>query len=194
MLNPFALFLYLQPVMEDLSKGDFVKVLFKASLISLMIFLVFFISGNYFFEGIFRISFDSFRIFGGVVIFSFAYLYIVKGQKAMIVFKEDLDDLASEIALPFMVGAGTISIAVLMGEKLEIWQGLIVLAMVAVINFLFLLMMKHFRDGIRKTKFQIAFDKNVEVLIRLNGFVLGSIGISMIVQGIKGLFAFGPYF
>ena len=60
---------------------------------------------------------ESFRIFGGVVLLSFGFLYIVKGDTALISIKEDLDDLASEIALPFMVGAATISLSIIIGNS-----------------------------------------------------------------------------
>ena len=37
-------------------------------------------------------------------------------------------------------------------------------------------------------KFRIVFDKNMHVLVRLNAFFMGAIGIDMIVAGILGLF------
>lgn len=39
MFNPFALFLYLRPVMKDLSDHDFVRVITKATVISFIIFV-----------------------------------------------------------------------------------------------------------------------------------------------------------
>ena len=100
-------------------KKKYYYVLFKASLISFAIYTLFVLGGNFLFQKLFQISFESFRLFGGIVIFSFAYQYIVGGRNAMIKMKGSLDDLASEIALPFMVGAGTISIAILMTYSLS---------------------------------------------------------------------------
>lgn len=188
MLNPFALFLYLLPVMRELSDAEFRKVLFNASLISLMIFLIFLFTGDRLFEGVFHIDFESFRVFGGIVIFSFAYLFIVKGQVALIQIKGSLDNLASEIALPFMVGAGTILLTILMGHNLTGWQGVGVLLMVLTFNFLFIIGLKYVRDGIRRPKWKVAFDKNMEILLRLNGFFLGAIGVEMIMSGLKHFF------
>ncbi|WP_155800630.1 hypothetical protein [Pontibacter sp. BAB1700] len=39
----------------------------------------------------------------------------------------------------------------------------------------------------RSKKVQVAFDKNMELLLRINGFFLGAIGIDMIVSGIRNL-------
>ncbi|TPE44220.1 MarC family protein [Pontibacter mangrovi] len=191
MLNPFALFLYLRPVMSDLSSADFRSVFLKASMISFGIYLVFLFFGDLMFKTVFRINFESFRIFGGVVLFSFAYIFIVQGKKAFIQIKGDLHDLASEIALPFMVGAGTISLTVLMAEELALWQGVLSLAIIMAVNFGIIMGLKNIRRGMRSKKVQVAFDKNMEILLRINGFFLGAIGIDMIVTGIRHLVAAG---
>lgn len=187
MMNPFALFLYLEPVRKDLKTGQFLKVIFKASLISLIICLLFFFGGNLIFDTILQIDFESFRIFGGIIIFSFAYHFIVKGQKALIIMKEDLDDLASEIALPFMVGAGTLSLSILLSQKSTSMVGAVTLIIVFVINYIILMLMTYFREHIAKKKIRIAFDKNMEVMLRLNGFFIGAIGVDMIITGIMNM-------
>lgn len=79
MLNPFALFLYLKDVMGELDSRDFYKVLLKASFISYVIFFVFAVFGRKLFLDVFQISFESFRIFGGIILFAYAYFYIIPG-------------------------------------------------------------------------------------------------------------------
>lgn len=188
MLNPFAMFLYLSSVREELNIRDFLKVLFRATLISFTVFLVFMLTGNFLFTDIFQIEFSSFRMFGGVIIFSFAYLFIIKGQKAFIMMKGSLDDLAEEIALPFMVGAGTIYMAVLMAKELPLYEALIGLVVVMTINYLIILFLTLIRDALPKKDLRIAFDKNMGILLRLNGFFLGAIGINMIFEGARVFF------
>lgn len=188
MLNSFALFLYLEPVRKDLSHRSFMLVLIRATLISLVVCLLFFYFGDTLFKKIFQINFESFRIFGGIIIFSYAYFYIVKGQKAMIIFKENLDDMASEIALPFMVGAGVVSLSVLLSQKQSLLLGTVILVLIFGINLLILFLLTKLRSTIEKKKFRTAFDKNMEILLRLNGFFIGAIGINMIVVGITNLF------
>ncbi|MEK6476968.1 MarC family protein [Catalinimonas sp. 4WD22] len=187
MLNPFALFLYLKPVMQDLSDQHFLKVFFRASLISFIVFLFFLLLGDFIFQKVFQIYFESFRIFGGVILFSFAYLFIVKGQRGFIQIKEDLDDLASEIALPFMVGAGTISLSILMGDQLMFYESIISLIIIMVVNFAFVIGLKEIRQRITSRKLKVAFDKNLDILTRINGFFVGAIGIDMVVRGIENL-------
>lgn len=188
MLNPFALFLYLQPIMKELDDRTFTKVLLKANLISFGIYSIFLLFGDFIFNGLFQIHFDSFRIFGGIIIFSFAYLFIVKGERAMIQMKGDLDDLASNIALPFMVGAGTISLTILMTQKHNAIMAFGMLFGALLLNFLTIMLLKALRVQIEKRRFRVAFDKNMEVLLRLNGFLVGAIGIDMMITGIINLF------
>lgn len=188
MINPVALFLYLQPIMLELEHKEFRKLLFKASLTSFSIYLLFFLFGDVIFTEVFQINFEAFRIFGGIVLFSFAYFYIVKGQKAMLRMKANLDDLANEIALPFMVGAGTISLAILMKERLNYPLGIAMLILALVISYFVVMGLKFTRDKLKKEKFRVAFDKNMEIVVRLNGFFVGAIGINMMHTGITNLY------
>jgi|SRR5690554_1258730 len=191
MLNPFALFLYLEPVRKDLDHKKFIGVIFKATLISFTICCLFFFFGEFIFNSVFQIDFESFRIFGGIIIFSYAYFFIVKGQKALIMIKENLDDLASEIALPFMVGAGTISLSILVSYNHTMWIGLSIMVLVFAINFGTIYFLKKMRDNLEGKKWRTAYDKNMEVLLRLNGFFIGAIGINMVLTGIKNMFDIG---
>lgn len=192
MLNPFALFLYLKPVMKDLSDTDFRTVFIKASVISFSIFLVFLLFGDLVFRSVFRINFESFRIFGGIILFSLAYIFIVQGNKAFIKIKSDLHDLASEIALPFMVGSGTISLTILMAEELKLWQGVVSLMIIMVINYAMVMGLKLIRGSMTSKRIQTAFDKNMELLLRINGFFIGAIGVDMVITGINNLFVIKP--
>lgn len=192
MLNPFALFLYLKPVMKDLSDTDFRAVFIKASVISFSIFLVFLLFGDLVFRSVFRINFESFRIFGGIILFSLAYIFIVQGNKAFIKIKSDLHDLASEIALPFMVGSGTISLTILMAEELKLWQGVVSLMIIMVINYAMVMGLKLIRGSMTSKRIQTAFDKNMELLLRINGFFIGAIGVDMVITGINNLFVIKP--
>jgi multiple antibiotic resistance protein len=187
LLNPFALFIYLQPVMRELSRKDFMKVLFNASVVSLLIFEFFAVGGEFFFDRILQIRFEAFRIFGGVIIFSFAFMYIIHGRRSLIDMKEDLDDLASEIALPFMIGAGTISLSILMGHHFRPVKSFVLLTAILSLNYLIILGLMYARQQF-STQLKVAFDKLMETSLRLNGFFVGAIGLNMIITGVNNLY------
>jgi multiple antibiotic resistance protein len=187
LLNPFALFIYLQPVMRELSEKDFHKVLLKASLISFVIFTLFVMAGDIIFQRVLQINFEAFRIFGGIIIFTLAFLYIVQGKKSLITMKENLDDLASEIALPFMVGAGTISLCIVMSHKFSVPKGILILGIIMVLHYIIIFLLIKIRN-LFSQKFRVAFDKNMEIALRLNGLFVGAIGINMIIVGIDTVY------
>ncbi|MFO7710536.1 MAG: MarC family protein [Candidatus Woesearchaeota archaeon] len=187
MLNPFALFLYLLPVMRDLDSKTFYKVLAKASFISLVILGLCVFLCNLLIENVFQINLESARIFGGIIIFSFAYYFIIKGEQAYIYMKGSLDDLASEIALPFMVGAGTITLSLFLGQNHSDVKGFFVILIALIITFVVIMVLKEIRDFIFRKRYRIAFDKNMELLLRLNGFFIGAIGINMVRMGVVNL-------
>jgi len=187
LLNPFALFIYLQPVMRELSEKDFHKVLFRASLISFGIFALFVIAGDFIFLRIFQINFEAFRIFGGIIIFTLAYMFIIQGKKSLIDMKENLDDLAAEIALPFMVGAGTISLCVVMSNKYRTPKGILILSIIMILHYIIIFLLMQIRKLVA-ARFRVAFDKNMEIALRLNGLFVGAIGVNMIIVGIKNLY------
>lgn len=187
LLNPFAMFIYLQPVMRELSPYVFMRLLARASLISFIIFAFFSYAGEYIFKDIFQIRFESFRIFGGAVFFTYAFMYIVHGRRSLIELKENLHDVANEIALPFMVGAGTISLAILMGYKYAPTVSLTLLLITLLINFSVVVLLMFLRKVFRP-KWRVAFDKVMEMSMRLIGFFVGAIGVDMMITGIRNVF------
>ena len=187
LMNPFALFIYLQPVMRELPQKNFHKVLLKASMISFGIFVFFVLAGDFIFKEVLKINFEAFRIFGGIIIFSLAYLYIIQGKKSLITMKEDIDDLAADIALPFMVGAGTISLCIVMSYKFNPLQDIFMLSIIMVLHYIIIYLLVKIRS-LFAPKLRIAFDKNMEIALRLNGLFVGAIGLNMIITGLNNIY------
>ncbi|MCS6904747.1 MAG: MarC family protein [Bacteroidia bacterium] len=187
LLNPFALFLYLKGIMETLNAKDFIQVLVKASIISFIIYLIFAVFGETIFVDIFSIHFDSFRIFGGFVIFYLSFTFVVKGGKSMIRLKDNLDDTASEIAMPFMVGAGSISLCILLGHNQNVIFSALHIAIPLILNFLTIVSLKYLRSFIVEKLAQSAFDKYMSIMVRVMGFLIGGVGVDMMFQGITNL-------
>ena len=186
MLNPFAMFVFLEPVRRDMEDAHFKKMLLRASVNSTLLFVLFYLSGDFLFITVLQIDFESFRVFGGIVIFSVAYLYIITDRKAVIQPKKDISDLALDVSLPFMVGAGTISLSILL-RQVAIHPALGVLTIVSalIINHLIILGLGYTRlVFIRKTD---KFDKLMDATMRINIFFIGAIGVDMIIKGIHEL-------
>lgn len=190
MMNPFAQFLYMKTVIDDLNLKTFAVVYGKASLMSYMIYVIFSYIGEALFTDVMNISFEAFRIFGGIIIFTYAFLFIIKGTKGMLQLKENLDDLASEIALPFIVGAGTIYLSILIGAQSEsLVMPPLVIALVLIINYSLVFLFAFVKDHFKRRQ-KIAFDKYIGIAMRLNGFLMGALGIHMVLDGLVNFFQF----
>lgn len=184
MLNPFAMFLYLQGIMNNYSNKRFLMLLLKASMSAFVVLGVFVISGDFLFKNIFQVDIGAFRIFGGIIIASYGFLFIFRRQDSLIRQCEDMDDQASEIAFPFMVGAGTISVALSLSSFSQM-PALFGLLLVLGGNILFIMLLLFIQQKLPVN--MIAFDKIMGYSLRLNAFFIGAIGIDMVRVGLSAV-------
>ena len=180
-LNPFALCLYLSGVIEDLTHKNSFRVVIQASLISGTVFCLFAVFG----DGVLNllgIRPGALRLFGGLVFLVIAYNYVSKGYRAAELLRGSLDELPSAIAVPFMIGAGTITQAILIGKQFEAIGAVAVLLGAIAVSLGVVGLYYVARQRIR-TRYERTFDRYVDLLARLNGLVIGAFSVDMVVGG-----------
>lgn len=185
-LNPFALCLYLAGVMEDLESRIFVKVLFWASLISLVVFWVSAIMGEPLLVEFVGVRPEALRIFGGIIFFIIAYNYVTRGYRATEVLRGSLEELPSAIALPFMIGAGTITEAILLGKRHGPYLSMLLIFLGLCVCFIVVVGFKLVKDCLKGEREKV-FQRYVNILSRINGLLIGAISADMVVSGIRKL-------
>ncbi|MEX0748934.1 MAG: MarC family protein [Candidatus Saccharimonadales bacterium] len=186
LMNPFALFVYLLPLKRELGLSSFIQILLRASLISFIIYVLFALFGQQIFSTLLKIDFDSFRIFGGIVVASFALSFILQGKKSLITTRGELSSIAAEVALPFMVGAATITLSILIGRSLSVINAIATIGAAMSINAIIIVLLALFRQTLKNRMLEV-FDKNMDIVLRVNGFFVGAIGVDLIITGIRGL-------
>jgi small neutral amino acid transporter SnatA (MarC family) len=62
LLNPFLLIIYLLDLVQDLEAGEFSRVLFRAGVISSLVFSAFALLGDVIFEDLLQARFASFQV------------------------------------------------------------------------------------------------------------------------------------
>ena len=191
LLNPIITFIYLQPIIQRMSARNMLSLLLKGSLIAFVVFWIFSTFGNVLFKEVLQINFESFRIFGGVIIGYFSFAIIAHSRESLIEYHEDHDSIVNQIAMPLMIGAGTISVSILIGNRYDIVMSTIILAIILAINFVVIALLLIFRRGILNY-FKKDFDKFMNAFLKLFAFFAGAIGIDMIVKGITNLIAGTP--
>jgi len=188
LLNPFAMFIFLQPVIRKLSFAELLRVLAKASVGAFIIFALFALSGDIFFQRVLQVRFDSFRIFGGLVITYLSFVMIVQGKKSFIHYNIDHSLISGEIMMPLMVGAGTISLSILMGDSFGKLRTLVALVLVLIITFILISILALFRKRVIR-RFEKAFDRDMDMALRLIAFFAGTIGLDMVINGIRNIWS-----
>ncbi len=187
MLNPFAQVLYLFELMDKLKPGEFFKMHLKATLISFIIFVIFALIGEkYIMKEIFQVRLASLQIFGGIIILFIAFKYIIEGSGSNVLFRGDITDLAPNIALPYMIGPGTVWVSILIGRKFSFHFTVGIIFTVLFINFIFLMVYHqiHFRISNRKEQ---VVGKYFAILMRINALFIGAIAIEMMISGIESV-------
>ncbi len=188
MLNPVALFLYLSPLSDKLSYQAFLNIVWKATVISWLIYMFFIVSGDFIFLKIFQIDFNSFRLFWWIVIFSLAFRFILSWKESFIKMKESLDDMAAQLALPFMVWAWSISVSILIGNAFSLLHGVVLLIIVLLLNGWIIMLIKHIQLFMETKRHKEYFTKILSIVFRLNSFFMGAIGVDMVITWIQWLF------
>jgi len=185
LLNPFLLILYLIDLVQDLDRKTFRMVLIRAGLISGGIFALFALLGDALFSEVLQARFASFQIFGGIVFLLIGIQFIFKGPGALRSMRGDPEHIAGSVALPIMIGPGTISASILAGSRLSpgLAVGSIVIAVIATV--LVILLLKDLYDFVVPRNARLV-ERYIEVMGRVTALVVGTFSIEMIMQGVAG--------
>jgi small neutral amino acid transporter SnatA (MarC family) len=108
LLNPFLIIVYLIDIVEKLDRGQFTRVIVRGGLIATAVFLCFAILGDVVFSSVVQAEFASFQIFGGLVFLLIGFQFVFQGPTAIEILRGDSKQLAGAIAMPVLIGPGTI--------------------------------------------------------------------------------------
>jgi small neutral amino acid transporter SnatA (MarC family) len=175
-------------VIEDLPLREFIRVLVGASLTALAIFSVFTVVGESVLVNLLGVHVDALRVFGGIIFFVVGYNYVTKGFETAVALRGSLKGLPAAIALPFMVGAGTITQAILISKYHAVASCISILALGVAISFVVVVIFKLIHDHMRGP-WEKLFNRYVNILARVNGLLIGAISTEMILTSARRLWA-----
>jgi multiple antibiotic resistance protein len=183
LLNPFFVILYLADVVQRLEYARFVRVLLRGAAISSAVFIVFALVGDQIFSRVLHADFASFQIFGGVIFLLIGVQFVFKGMDAVEILRGDSEHLAGAIAMPVMIGPGTISASVVIGERLDS-----LLASLAIIVAVFtsvgvILLLKALHDYVRPRNERL-IERYIEITGRVTALFVGTIAVQMVMAGL----------
>lgn len=185
LLNPFLLIVYLVDLVQELDVRTFFKVLNRAAWISSSIFIVFALIGEMIFEKLLQAHFASFQIFGGIIFLMIGLQFVFKGPDAIKNMRGKPEHIAGAIAMPIMIGPGTVSASILAGQELSaVWAVAAILFAVG-LTVVIMLGLKRVHDIVR-TRNEPLIERYVEVAGRIVALVVGTYSIEMVMQGLSG--------
>lgn len=184
LLNPFLLIIYLIDVVEKLDKRQFTVVLIRAGLIATAVFCCFAVLGDAVFSKIMQAEFSSFQIFGGVVFLLIGLQFVFRGPKAIELLRGESMQLTGAIAMPILIGPGTISASVIIGERHDALIACTTVLTSVMISMLIMIALKSLHDYVKPKKEKL-IQRYIEISGRVTALFVGTISIEMIMQGLS---------
>lgn len=185
LLNPFLMSVYLLDMIQNLDWQRFRGGLSGGAFISAVVFVSFAIMGDFFFEDLLQVRFVSFLIFGGLVFLVIGLQFMMQGSEAIGTLRGSDGNIAETVAVPFMIGPGTISASVVIGGRLDVWYAVGAILVAMILTVVSLLLLKRFYDFI-KARNELVVKRYVTIAGRVSGLIIGTFAIEMILQGVDG--------
>ncbi|MGE3274784.1 MAG: MarC family protein [Vicinamibacterales bacterium] len=188
LLNPFIMSVYLLDLVKALSFGEFARQLSRAALFSFIVLSLFAWSGDRVFENVMQVRFFAFLIFGGVT-FLIVGIRLISGLgPAAASLKVEERELAGSIAMPFIIGPGTISAAVLAGSRLDTVRAPLAIFLALAAAVAAILVLKGIHDAAR-TRHERLLQRYTEIAGRVTALFTGTFAIDMILRGVEAWMA-----
>jgi small neutral amino acid transporter SnatA (MarC family) len=184
LLNPFLIIIYLVDLVERLERKTFRRVLIRAGLIAGAVFCGFAIVGDAVFSNIMQAEFASFQIFGGVIFLLIGIQFVFRGPKAIEILRGDSQHLAGAIAMPVLIGPGTISASVIIGKRHDPVSACVLVVWAVVTSVALILVLKWTHDAVRP-RMEPLVQRYIEIAGRIMALFVGTVSIDMIMQGVR---------
>jgi len=186
LLNPFLMSIYMIGLIRHSETKVFNKALIQGSLIAYIVFMLFAWGGEAIFSKYLNVRFEAFQIFGGLIFLVIGYRYVFQGADTIGEMRGAPEHLAGTIAMPFMIGPGTISAAVVTGIEMSIGAAALVIGFTMFLTCSILILMKFTHDHLRY-KHAKYIDRYFDIVGRLSALLIGTIAVDMIINGVTGL-------
>lgn len=185
LLNPFLVTVYLIDAMQKLDGSVFRNVLLRAGAIASAVFCLFAALGDAVFRTAFQSHFASFQIFGGIIFLLIGLQFVFRGPQAIKLLRGDSKHIAGAIAMPVLIGPGTISVSVVLGERHPTWEACLIVILTVALSILLISGFKGLHDWVRP-RYEGLVERYIEVTGRIAALFIGTYAVEMIVHGVRG--------
>lgn len=185
LLNPFLMVVYLLDVFEKLPPETFRRVLLRAGAISFLVFSLFALLGDFLFRDVLQAQFASFQVFGGIIFLLIGLQFLFQGNSAIAALRGEPQHIAGAIAMPIMIGPGTIGASILIGKRLSQFNAVLAVGAAVLTSVLVIILLKYLHDYVRERNEKLV-DRYIEIVGRAMALVVGTFAVEMIMRGLQG--------
>ncbi len=183
LINPLLLIVYLTDMVQKLPLVKFSQVLVRAGFIATLVFCCFAILGDIIFVSILQADFASFQIFGGIVFFLIGLQFVFHGPTALEILRGESQHLAGAVAMPVLIGPGSISASMVIGKRHEPLIACLVVLVAVAISLLALSALKLLHDHVRPRN-EALIQRYIEIAGRVMALYVGTIAVDMVMRGL----------
>jgi small neutral amino acid transporter SnatA (MarC family) len=183
LLNPFLMSVYLLDLITDLPREMFVKVLARGALVSALVFSLFAWTGDAIFSDVLHVRFASFQVFGGIIFLAIGVRFVFSGADAMRTMRGQPEHIAGSIAMPFMIGPGTVSASVVVGARLPVADAVMVIFATLAATVALVAAIKLAHDYLMERNARVV-DRYIEIVGRISALLIGTFAVEMIFEGV----------
>jgi small neutral amino acid transporter SnatA (MarC family) len=183
LLNPFLLVVYLVDLMQKLEQDQFRRVLVRAGLIAGAVFCSFSILGDLVFSRVIQAEFASFQIFGGLVFLLIGIQFVFRGPQAIEILRGESTHVAGAVAMPVLIGPGTISASVVIGQRHDAGVACAAVIAAVLISLVIVFLLKAVHDYVRP-RWELLVERYIEVAGRITALYVGTVAIEMVMRGL----------
>lgn len=184
LLNPFLIVIYVIDLVQDLLIMDFAKILARAGFISIIVFSLFAITKDLIFQNVIQANFSSFQIFGGIIFLIIGIRFVFQGVDAVKQLRGKPSHIVGSIAMPILIGPGSISVSIVIGERLEMHSAILAIFIAVFSSITIIIILKYIHDII-STRNEKIIERYIEITGRVTALIIGTFSIEMILQGLK---------
>ena len=184
LLNPFLLIIYFIDVVQKLDRQQFSRILVRAGLIATAVFWLFSALGDSVFSEVMQVEFASFQIFGGVVFLLIGLQFVFRGPTALEILRGESEHLVGAIAMPILVGPGTISASIIIGKRHDALHACSAIFVAVLLSIVIMIGLKALHDFVRQKR-EPLIERYIEITGRITALFVGTISVEMIMEGVR---------
>ena len=179
LINPMSKIAVISVLPESATMEDVEKISLRSTLVAFGMLVLFAFAGNLILSEVFHVELYSFQMVGGFVVFFYGFMALRQGVFFEISSQQKLQDLSIvPIASPLIAGPATITAVITLSAQHGLVLVIGALAAALILNLGAMLLAR----GISKPliKFNL-----LGALIRIIGLFVASMGVSMILTGVR---------